>query len=51
MIRVIDALDAHCQASGLGGFLAAATDSGVVDGTILVSVKFHGSALVCFGGC
>jgi hypothetical protein len=23
----------------------------VVDGTILVSVKFHGSALVCFCGC
>ena len=46
MIRVVDSLDAHCQVSGLGCFLPTATDSGVVDGTILVSVKFHGSALV-----
>jgi hypothetical protein len=51
MIRVVDALDAHCQASGLGRFLAAATEKGVMDGTILVSVKFHGSALVCSGDC
>ena len=40
MIRVVDALDAHCQASGLGRFLTAAAGTGVVDGTILVSVKF-----------
>jgi hypothetical protein len=51
MIRVVDALDAHCQASGLGRFLAAATETGVVDGTILVSVKFHGSAFVCIRDC
>jgi hypothetical protein len=46
MIRVVDAFDARCQASGLGRFLAAAAETGVVYGTILVSVKFHGSALV-----
>jgi len=51
MIRVVDAFDARCQASGLGRFLAAAAETGVVDGTILVSVKFHGSALVCFRVC
>ena len=48
MIRVVDTLDAHCQASGLQCFFAAAAETGVVDGTTLVSVKFHGSALVCF---
>lgn len=50
MIRVVDSLDAHCLASGLGRFFAAAAETGVVDGTILVSVKFHGSALVCVAG-
>jgi hypothetical protein len=33
MIRVVDALDAHCQASCLGQLLAAAAETGVVDGT------------------
>jgi hypothetical protein len=33
MIRVVDALDAHCQASGLGRFFAAAAETGVMDGT------------------
>ena len=51
MIRVVNALDAHCQASGLGRFFAAAAETGVVDGTILVTVKFHGSTLVSFRGC
>ena len=51
MIRVVDALDAHCQSSGLGRFLATAAEAGVVDGTVLVSVKLHGSAFVCFRGC
>jgi hypothetical protein len=46
MIRVVDSLDAHCHASGFGRFLAAAAETGVVDGTILVSMKFHGGALV-----
>jgi len=46
MIRVVDSLDAHCQVSGIGRFLAAAAEKGVVDGTVLVTVKFHGSALV-----
>jgi hypothetical protein len=44
MIRVVDALDSYCQASSLERLLAAATETGVVDGTILVSAKFHGSA-------
>jgi hypothetical protein len=51
MIRVVDTLDAHRQASGLGRFLTAAAETGVVNGTILVSVKFHGNTLVCFCGC
>ena len=41
MIRVVDSLDTYCQASGLGRFLAAAAETGVMDGTILVSMKFH----------
>jgi hypothetical protein len=48
MIRVVDALDAHCVASSLGRFLAAAAETGVVDGANLVSVKFHGSCLHVF---
>jgi hypothetical protein len=51
MIWVVDALDAHCQASGLGRFFAAAAETGVMDGTVLVTLKFHGSALVCLGAC
>jgi hypothetical protein len=37
--------------AGLGCCFAAAAETGVVDGTILVSVKFHGGALVRFRGC
>jgi hypothetical protein len=33
MIWVVDALDAHCPASGLGRFFATAAETGVVDGT------------------
>ena len=46
MIRVIDAFDSHCQASGLGRFFAAAAEMGVVDRTILISMKLHISTLV-----
>ena len=31
MIRVVDALDAHCQTFGLGHFVAAAAETGVVE--------------------
>jgi hypothetical protein len=51
MIRVVDTLDDHRQASGLGRFHTAAAETGVVNGTILDSVKFHGNTLVCFCGC
>jgi hypothetical protein len=51
MIWVFDSLDACGWPAGLECFRAAATDAGVMNGTTLVSVKFHGNALVCIRGC